>query len=757
MKIALIHPPLDDPTIPYHSTAYLKGQLVHNGFQDVTLRDLNIEFVNYCLEPGVAESFYEEAALRLKRMSSRDTLNYPEQEQYYGFLSADPPHVVKVANNLRTLEAFLDFESYVSSVKELNAYFSLLGTLSYPMEFENLLPRTKGRLSLYAFADLLNEDLGRRACYPMERFFEDRLRHDPTLVDRELFGISIVYDHQLVHAFHLARLLKRAWPEKQLVFGGTAISQLYKYLKNKQELKRLFALCDAIVVGEGETAICEIAALEKPLREARDLTNTIHYDRIRDEIVMPSIRYENVSALGAPVYDHPWDLYLSPVRGINYSPTRGCYWNRCTFCDYGLNTDKPTSPWRERRIDQVISDLQNAQREYGVKYVYFAVDVMAPGYLERLSDAILESKLGIRWGGEIRMEKIFTPDRCRKMVRSGCVAVSFGMESGNQRILDLIDKGTKVDNMAQTMKNFSQAGIAVQLMAFKEFPTETPEEKSQTIKFVEDNSEFWAAGGIGTFLLTGTSIVARNPSKFGVTLMETQGADVARAMAYGVDAEGNRNINLTEEADGSFDDTDSIFPSTLGRPWAGGTDTLHSMVYYSHYGQTFFKQHSLDRSSSPQAIEFQDLLESAVTLTSRLVTSRIDLGPLFANRAAFKLYLQQQMTIPAEPTHDSFNQWQAHAVPAQAMPAEQTGCWLVTRHKAVQLEKPVYKLLQLLHQHRFPIRRVLQGAPPQFQEEIAAQLMELAEKGFLTINPASSGPASPMPGSDARRSVVPSF
>ena len=731
-KIALIHPPLDDPTIPYHSTAYLKGHLHHNGFTDVTMRDVNIEFVNYCLEENTANIFYEEAERRLKLLNGCDRLSFPQQEEYYGLLCARRPDLPKIVKGLRSIDAFLDYESYVSNVGELNVYFELLGALSYPMEFDNLMPRTKGRLSFYTFDDLLSEDLANRVCYPMARFFEERLRHDPYLADRDLFGISIVYDHQLVHALHLARLLKSAWPSKQVVLGGTAMSQLYKYSKNKQSIKRLFTICDALVVGEGETALCEIATQDKPLNEVHGLANTITYDSFHDQVRLPDIRYENVAALGRPIYDHPWDLYLSPMRGINYSPTRGCYWNRCTFCDYGLNTDKPTSPWRERKIDQVISDLEAARRDYGIRYVYFAVDVMAPGYLERLSDAILASKLDIRWAGEIRMEKIFTPDRCEKMVRSGCVCVSFGMESGSQRILDLIDKGTKTWNMAQTMRNFAQAGIAVQLMAFKEFPTETEEERQQTIDFVHDNAEFWAAGGIGKFLLTGTSIVAQNPSKFGVTVVETSGSDIARAMAYSIDSPTARNANLTEDADSSFDDSDSIFPTTLGRPWAGGTDTLHSMIYYDSFGQSFFKQHSLEFHSSSKPRAKDELLQCTVRLKSKLVMSSVELTQIFANRAAFKTHLQKQLAIPAEPTNYGFFQWQMNAQLAQSFPDGKT-CWLLKRHEAAKLEKPIYNLLQLLDQHRFSLGKVLKGLPPELQEDVTTRLVELEKRGFLTI------------------------
>ncbi len=99
----------------------------------------------------------------------------------------------------------------------------------------------------------------RNLCFPFSRYFEQRMRNDPDYRNTDLFGISIVYDHQLVHALHLARMLRRTWPEKRIVFGGTAISQLHKYLKDKQRIKEFFKLCDAIVIGEGETALCEIA------------------------------------------------------------------------------------------------------------------------------------------------------------------------------------------------------------------------------------------------------------------------------------------------------------------------------------------------------------------------------------------------------------------------------------------------------------------------------------------------------------------
>src|SRR5258706_3204669 len=134
MKITLIHPPIDDPTLPYHSTAYLAGNLVGNGFTDVAMRDLNIEFVNYCLEPTVVEAFYKDGERRLGELGRRTHLNLIEQKEYLGLWKwqpIDPGNLRRAVHQLRKREVFLDYPSYVERVSLLNCYFGFFGVLSY--------------------------------------------------------------------------------------------------------------------------------------------------------------------------------------------------------------------------------------------------------------------------------------------------------------------------------------------------------------------------------------------------------------------------------------------------------------------------------------------------------------------------------------------------------------------------------------------------------------------------------------------------
>jgi hypothetical protein len=733
MKLTLIHPPLDDPTVPYHSTAYLKGHLLASGFRDVEMRDVNIEYVNWLLQPQTVAEMNESADATLKQLTASGMLGFEAQEKYYGVLASggsEPARVARAAKQMREHEAFLNFPQYVENLTVLSRYMSRLGVLSYPADNNAFSQMTRGRYSTASMRDLLDPELGRQVCGPFSRYFEECMANDARFTQTGVFGISIVYDHQLYHACHLARMLKQRWPEKPVVFGGTAISQLYKYLKDKTRIKEVFALCDAIVLGEGETAICEIMAAEGDLSRG-GFTNTISYRKDIDELSIPAVRYENLTTLGSPAYDHDWDLYLSPERGINYSPTRGCYWNRCTFCDYGLNTDKPTSPWRERKIDQVVQDLGQARRESGVRYVYFAVDVMAPGYLERLSDAICDAGLDIRWSAELRMEKIFSEERARKMKQAGCVCVSFGMESGNQRILDLIDKGTKIQYMASTMENFANAGIASQLMAFTDFPTETPEEKQATHKFIHDTEPYWSAGGLGTFLLTGTSIIAKKPEKFGITLIETQEADIARAVAYRVVNETGQRLALTEDADASFDETNGVFPPILGRPWAGGTDALHTMIYYDRYGREFFKRNPPRGEVRTEELSDELTQRCSIDIDGEIVESRFDLATVVSNRQRLAGYLQDRLNVPAEPTKMAFAEW-AGGIGGVPVESEST-YWLVAGKRCVKLDKLVFRILSVAAKTKLTVGQVVSAVPEPLRDRLFGYLKDLEMKSLIGL------------------------
>ena len=363
--------------------------------------------------------------------------------------------------------------------------------------------------------------------------------------------------------------------------------------------------------------------------------------------------------------------------------------------------------------------------------MYFAVDVMAPGYLERLSDAILESKLNIRWGAELRLEKIFSKERCRKMAESGCVSVSFGMESGNQRVLDLIDKGTKVQFMGETMKNFADAGIAVQIMAFSHFPTETEAERKETVGFVQLHQDSWSAGGIGKFVLTGTALVAKNPEKFGINLITPRDADIVRALGYKLNADGQRQMLSAEDGDESFDEKQDLFPNVHTRPWAGGTDSLHSMIYYEKHGRRIFKEKAAQfaQIQAPSAAP-DDILECTVEVKGRLAPSDFEIGTIFKGRAQRREHTRQLYDSAIEPP--SPRSWDGN----RALPpwnGKPVLVFVIQDEKRLRLAEVPYVLLSRAVETNAPLKEILAEVDASSWAPLLDHFQWLQRKGYISF------------------------
>lgn len=287
------------------------------------------------------------------------------------------------------------------------------------------------------------------------------------------------------------KITKKVSPRTVTVCGGphpTAIPR-----ETLEEIKEL----DIVCMGEGEHTMYEIV---------KTLENNEDFSKIKgiafrqgDKIVINAPRpYEkNLDTFPIPARHllpiERYSLTASRTRGGRYCPTvivaRGCPF-RCAFCFRIFG-----STFRHHSIERIIEELKLLINKYQASQVNLEADTISldKKFLISLCDAIMSNGINkkIKWTCENRVDTI-DENVLRKMKKAGCWQISYGVESGVQRLLDIILKGTKLEQIQRIFELTRKHGISIRSFFMLGLPTETREESYQTIEFAKKLDADWA-------------------------------------------------------------------------------------------------------------------------------------------------------------------------------------------------------------------------------------------------------------------------
>lgn len=207
---------------------------------------------------------------------------------------------------------------------------------------------------------------------------------------------------------------------------------------------------------------------------------------------------ENLDTLPMPAWHlvNP-DSYRLPLKGERFlivAPLRGCPFS-CSFCTaptfYGHKL-------RKRSVGKVVEEIRYDQERFGVHHFFFWADtfVLDKDYVRKLCGEILSRKIKIAWTSNSRVDTV-DPELLKLMAKSGCWMLSFGIESADQKVLDLADKKIRVEQIRQAVRWTREAGIQVAGHFILGLPGETPESLEATIRFPRtldvDFAQFYCA------------------------------------------------------------------------------------------------------------------------------------------------------------------------------------------------------------------------------------------------------------------------
>ncbi len=290
----------------------------------------------------------------------------------------------------------------------------------------------------------------------------------------------------------LSRLVKTALPTARTATFGTHVSAL------TQESMEPFPSLDYVIRNEPELTAKELATA---LEEGRGPEGILGLSfRMNNECVHNSSRpfIQDLDSLPLPAWHLcNLDSYRLPLKGEPFlivSPLRGCPFS-CTFCTsqtyYGPRL-------RTKSVERVIEEITYDQERFSTDEFFFWADtfVVNKSYVEAVSRALVDRGLTVSWACNSRVD---TVDRAllKLMGEAGCWMISYGLESGEQSVLDEARKGARIEQAFDAVKWTREAGIKAVGHFILGLPGETPASLEKTISFAKtldlDLAQFYCA------------------------------------------------------------------------------------------------------------------------------------------------------------------------------------------------------------------------------------------------------------------------
>lgn len=544
--VFLITPPFTQLNTPYPATAYLKGFLNTKGIPSYQA-DLGIEVTLALFSKEGLQKLFAAIEKTGGDFSPNEERILALKDEYIStiddvilFLQGGQP---TLAHRICKRDFLPEAERF-AQLDDLQWAFGNMGTQDKAkhlatMYLEDLSDLIKGTIDEHFGFSRYAERLGRSANSFNELY--ESLQKEYTYLDHILIDIlakkiatveprlvcfSVPFPGNLYTSLRCAQWIRENRPEIKVAMGGGFANTELRSLSDL----RVFEFYHFVTLDDGEAPLDLLIDHVDGKRELTELKRT--FTIVDDQVV-----YINNTActdykqgqVGTPDYsDFYLDKYISAIEVINpmhslwsdgrwnkLTMAHGCYWGKCTFCDTSLDYIKNYEPIAASLLVDRMSELI---RQTGNNGFHFVDEAAPPAMMRSVAIEIIRRKLVVTWWANVRFEKSFTRDLCLLLKASGCIAVSGGLEVASDRLLQLINKGITVAQVARVNKHFTEAGIMVHAYLMYGFPTQTAQETIDSLEMVRQlfeagilQSAFWHL-----FTMTAHSPVGLDPAKYKV-------------------------------------------------------------------------------------------------------------------------------------------------------------------------------------------------------------------------------------------------
>jgi magnesium-protoporphyrin IX monomethyl ester (oxidative) cyclase len=303
----------------------------------------------------------------------------------------------------------------------------------------------------------------------------------------DILGIAGPFTCQIENSVKVSDLAKQVDPDILTVVGGPHVTTVPKgFLAEAKSV-------DIVVAGEGEYIMPEIAAFVEGKKALDEILGIAFRQNGEVKVNAESDFIKNLDDLPYPAYDLVnMEKYLDPQkigyrsfrnRAISMVTSRGCPFN-CCFCSVHLHMGKG---FRAHSANYVLNHIQYVVEKFDVKNIFFEDDnlTLDLARFETICDGLIAKKTKIGWEtpNGVRADCL-NLNLLKKMKKSGCKSVFFGVESGDQHILDnVICKSLDLNKVVKVAKICKDIDLKTGAFYIIGFPGEKKETMQKTVDF----------------------------------------------------------------------------------------------------------------------------------------------------------------------------------------------------------------------------------------------------------------------------------
>lgn len=296
--------------------------------------------------------------------------------------------------------------------------------------------------------------------------------------------VGITATTPMIHrSLKAAEIVKKVSPTSKVVLGGPHPSALPRETVCQKNV-------DVVVVGEGEYTMLELVQILNEGRELKRVRGLV-FKQNEKIFYTPSRPFiENLDKLPFPArHLLPISMYrgFEPEKYEHLPATtmitsRGCPFG-CFYCSKAVFG----RTFRHRSARNTVDEIEHIVNEYKIRDIIFYDDVFTLDQerAEEICDELLRRRLDVSWSCENRVDTV-KPALLIKMKKAGCFRVCYGVESGNQKMLNIMRKGITLEQVRKAVKWTKDAGLAITLYFMVGTPGETTESIRDTINFAKE-------------------------------------------------------------------------------------------------------------------------------------------------------------------------------------------------------------------------------------------------------------------------------